>query len=342
MLYFDFTELQPDDNYFFNNFSSDCIACGADGSVFINWGSSFPWTIDNRLSLFDHLHEKTITAFNRKNNPLILNIVPVIPFLGGMDFILSFPSFCNLRFAGNCCAINPEAAGTSSLLNEIADDYLSLMSENTAAAAFNMSMAVLLDNIHLQKESARQIAAVLENNSTIETIYLLGLKKDRQILQGVLENININNFSSKEVFFIENTGFGAGAADNGKNNKEVIVQTPLFYLPENSKRLMIDYNSDLKKAWEIVRLLKTEIYRIKYSSGVSHHNASVLSCSQILLVDYFSKIMKTSDIIKKMLAGRLNMKSVDRYFDSAAGIIKKEIMLIDFDMENIDLRLKGG
>jgi hypothetical protein len=294
MLYFDFTELQPDDNYFFNNFASDCIACGAD-TVFIDWGSSFPWTIDKRLSLFDHLHEKTVTAFSLKKITRDLNIIPVFPFIGGMDFILSFPSFCHLRTAESSCALNPAAAGTSSLLNEIADDYLSLMSEKSSAAAFNMNMAVLLDNDYLQTEAAQRISSVLENNRSIKKIYLSGLKKDRQILQNISDKINIDN---KDLLFVENTCLSTN--NNVTGDKEVIVQSPLFYLPEGSKSLMNDFVSDIKTAWEIVRHLKTELYRIKYSSGISVYNTSVLYNAKILLVDYFSKIMKTSDTIKRI------------------------------------------
>ncbi len=336
-LFFNFSGLMPDDDYFFNDFPADCIKSGC-STVFVDWGSSFPWTIDERLSFFDHLHEKTISAFSRRYSDGSFRIIPVFPFAGGMDFILSFPSYCHLRNKNSCCLLNPEAAGAKSFLDEVTGDYFSLLGSNTNNIAFNMTMISHLEERDKCREAADLLSSFLRKEGKDCRVFLAGCRKDIDALSFISDSID---YDKKDFLFLDYPS-AEMALTFGEKTSAVKPVSPAFYLQERDKNLMYDYMADIQSVWQMVRYLKTGIYRIKYSSSISHFDVSGLTGYYHVLVDLFSKIRKTADTMKTLLTGRLNRKSIDRYFDSDIGTIKKEIILIDYDMENINLRLTGG
>ncbi len=334
LIYFNFAELLPEDNYFFNHFEKDCLASGHDRAL-INWGGSFPWNFDDRLSLVEHIHEKTITALSGRMKNSIFSILPVFPLIGGMDFLLSFPSYCHLRLDEYCSALNIESAGALLLLNEIIDDYTSLAC-NTDEAAFNLTAVSSLKNEKRINQTADVISSVLVSNPQFRIIYLVGYKKDLILIEKIKKNIN---FKDMAVLFMNDYPEYINSGNIGKG--DLTSAEPVFFLPDNVKQLMESYNLDIKYAWDLLRFLKSGLYKIKYSLAIPYYEFSTLSVCNKELVDLFSKIVKTTGIIKKNLDGRLNKNNINLYFDSATGIIKKEIMLIKYDIENIKSKIRG-
>ena len=334
LIYFNFAELLPEDNYFFNHFETDCLASGYDRAL-INWGGSFPWNFDDRLSLVEHIHEKAVTALSDRIKNSSFSILPVFPLIGGMDFLLSFPSYCHLRLDEYCNALNVESAGALLLLNEIIDDYTSLAC-NTDEAAFNLTAVSSLNNEKRINKTADVISSLLVSNPQFRSIYLVGYKKDLILIEKIKKNINFKNMA---VLFINDYPEYMNSDNSGKG--DLTTAGPIFFLPDNVKQLMTGYNLDIKYAWDLLKYLKSGLYKIKYSLTIPYYEFSTLSVCNSELVDIFSKIVKTTGIIKKNLDGRLNKNNINLYFDSATGIIKKEIMLIKYDMENIKSKIRG-
>jgi len=334
LIYFNFAELLPEDNYFFNHFEKDCLSSGYDRAL-INWGGGFPWNFDDRLSLAEHIHEKTITALIGRKKNSIFSILPVFPLIGGMDFLLSFPSYCHLRLDEYCSALNIESAGALLLLNEIIDDYTSLAC-NTDEAAFNLTAVSALNNEKRISQTADVISSVLANNPKFSRIYLLGYKKDLILIEKIKKNINFKNMA---LLFMNNYPEYMNSGHAG--NSGLTTAEAVFFLPDNVKKLIEGYNLDIKYAWDLLRFLKSGLYKIKYSLAIPFYEFSTLLVCNTELVDLFSKIVKTTGIIKQNLDGRLNKNNINLYFDSATGIIKKEIMLIKYDMENIKSKIRG-
>ncbi|MDX9800800.1 MAG: hypothetical protein RBT69_05625 [Spirochaetia bacterium] len=341
LIYFDFADLLPDDNYLFYEFEKECRSSGYDLAL-INWGGSFPWNFDEKLSLSEHIHEKTITALNSSLKSSSFTILPVFPFLGGMDFILTYPSYYHLRLDKYCSALNIESAGALLLFNEIIDDYKSLTG-NFCEAAFNLTAVSLLKDEKRMSLVAETLVSVLSSNPEIKTTYLVGQKKEMILVEKLKNLVNLDGMEALYIndFSVYDISEGEKKLDS-KDKYDLKAASPAFFLPDSVKHLMENYNNDTKYAWQILRFIKSGLYKIKYSSSISSFNFTALSDRNTELVDLFAKIVKTTVIIKENLKGRLNKKNINLYFDSATGIIEKEIILIQYDMENIKSKISGG
>ncbi len=326
-LYFDFSDLLPDDNFFYNSFASQCMNLGY-SRVLADWGSSFPWSIDKRLVFQEHLDEKTITAFDTNIKNKNFCIIPLFPFIGGMEFLLSFFSYKHLRLEGNYSSIDPEAAGAESFLKDIIDDYTSIFS-NTRYAAFNLTMAYLLNSNNIKKAVSQIISDITDENN-FEEIFLVGYRASLEVINNIKYLINNDNI---RIFIIDKT-----ETDFIKNKIE--TATPFFYIEDKNKEIIYKYEKELKKAWDIIIFLKTVLNKTQYKPCL-YYNISTIFSYYKELVDIFSKIGKTVTIIKEALAGRLNKGSLDNYFNSRLALIKTEMMKINCDIENINSSLKG-
>lgn len=319
--FFDFSDLLPDDNFFFGSFSQRCIENGY-GSALIDWGASFPWTIDEKLSLFPHLDEKTVTAFGSRNSGA--EIIPVIPFAGGMEFILSFPSYTHLRFKDSVSVINPETPGAMLLIESIIDDYLSLLSGRTKSLAINMSMPTFFDNCPKTGAAAEMVVSLVRKYSDIRQFFLLGKEKDSKLLKNMA------------------VAAGSGCRVCIVTEKNADMQTYQFFLDEKEMETVGLLEKYISDAWKLIRALKKQLFNNKFRSSVFYYRLSSVAGNHESLVDIFSKIVKTSDIIKERLNGILNISTIERLFDSDIAVIKTELHQIENDIDNIKSGINGG
>jgi hypothetical protein len=97
-------------------------------SIFVEWGDSFPWSLDERFSGRHTYPPDAVQAIEEKCRDLGVTLVPVFPILGGMQRFLSIPAYSHLRAEEDDVGLldytNP---GAHKFLEDLLDDMLALI-----------------------------------------------------------------------------------------------------------------------------------------------------------------------------------------------------------------------
>tara|TARA_Y100001933_G_scaffold263114_1_gene323382 strand:+ start:40920 stop:42326 length:1407 start_codon:yes stop_codon:yes gene_type:complete len=98
--------------------------------LLVEWEDMFPWTFDDRLAHAQAYSAQQIQLFSQRCADLEIQLIPLIPTLGHMEFVLKHPGYESLReIPDRVDCINPLADGTQELLGHMIDDQLSLLGD---------------------------------------------------------------------------------------------------------------------------------------------------------------------------------------------------------------------
>ena len=123
--------------------------------VLIEWGDSFPWTIDERFRSPTAYSPEEIRRFRKAAADNGLELIPLVQCLGHMESPLSVPGYEHLReVLENSSGINPLKPQSRELIQRMVDDVLALMPE--------------VKRFHLGGDEARTLGQNPETKAYIE------------------------------------------------------------------------------------------------------------------------------------------------------------------------------
>ena len=333
--YLDFSDIIPEDEYLYKGIV--VRSQHENDNLIINWGRSFPWTLDDRLSLSCQFDEKTICSINERQKGKKCSIIPLIPLFGGMEFLLSFPSYLYMRIdRNNCSVINPKAPGAVSIIESIIEDYLSIFT-NTQSVAFDMRYFDLC----LEKVNGNdlvrffsKIYSVLKNqindfiiicrNNCIDRIFDL-------LSEAGFENYRAACLDDRKSFKCSKTEPDKfiSIADSGTE----------YYFDGKEKE---EYQQYLKKSgriWENIIDIKNELLKYQiFEFSVRVKNFDIIQLFSET-EDLFSIILSDGKYLSSLLKGKIRYESVYRLFRRSEKVIEYELGLIKAGLDNYFIEL---
>ncbi len=333
--YLDFSDIIPEDDFLYNEIINKSLA--DNHSLIINWGRSFPWAIDERLSLVSHFDEKTVNSINNRLERNFGRIIPLIPLFGGMEFLLSFPSYLYMRIEkDNCSVLNPKTAGSVSIIESIVEDYKSIFT-NTEYAAIDMRyLDLCLDKVS-EDEIIRffsKLSAVLEDLISGFIIVYSGENQERA--DKIFKKSGFKNYI---IAYIESRKDFSCNCNYGNEKLEIRDTGPEFYLSENEVDKYRFYLSSIDKIWKNIIYMKDEL--LKYQ--IFEYSVRVKNFELILLFAETEKLFQ--DIVIKGgklatgLKGKIKNDSICRMFRSRQKVIETELVFLKSGLDNYFIEL---
>ena len=97
-------------------------------TIFVEWGGSFPWSLDERFSDHYAYPPDAVYAIEEKSKDLGMTLVPIFPVLGCMRRFLSIPAYSHLRANKDAVELLDSAnPGSQKFLEDLLDDMLALI-----------------------------------------------------------------------------------------------------------------------------------------------------------------------------------------------------------------------
>jgi len=123
--------------------------------VLVEWGDTFPWTVDQRFRSPTAFSTREIAIFVKTAADLGLELIPLVQCLGHMENPLSVKGYEGLREIPDIEAgLNPLAPGARELIQNMVDDVLALMPG--------------VKHVHLGGDEARTFGKNTETSAYIE------------------------------------------------------------------------------------------------------------------------------------------------------------------------------
>jgi hypothetical protein len=331
--YLDFTDILPEDDYLYSEIIN--ISQSEKNNLIINWGRTFPWSIDDRLSLVSHFDEKTINSINNRINRNDADIVPLIPMFGGMEFLLSFPSYLYMRLERkNCSVLNPKIPGAVSIIESIVEDYKSIFTK-TETIALDMrhfsSVHEKTSELELERFFSKT-AAVLDE--LVSGIIIFCTEKDKKSLKSSLEGSGFNNFTLAPVknfmcldFVSEKDGF------------EIIDSGLYYFLDDGDKDKYTLYLDSINKIWDNIQVLKKGLLScqiFEYVVRVKKYDLCLLFEETEII---YQNLISEGDYLAEKLKGKIINDSVCRMFQVNRKVIETELFFLKTGFDNYFIEL---
>ena len=108
--------------------------CGY-GRISIDWGASFPWSLDERFRAVHAYPEEVVAAIGRQAAAARLELIPVAPAPDALEFIHRHSGYRHLFRAGEAgLELDFTAAGGAKLYRDLVEDLLELLPGSRAIA----------------------------------------------------------------------------------------------------------------------------------------------------------------------------------------------------------------
>ena len=335
--YLDFTDIMPEDDYLFNDIINRSYS--ENTGLIINWGRSFPWSIDDRLSLVNHFDEKTIKSVNER---IILNkceIIPLVPLFGGFEFLLSFPSYLYLRIEKNNCSIlNPKAAGSVSVIESIVEDYKALFTAADKIALDMRFFDTCFKNIS-REDLDRFLCSLSSALDSIVSEYLIICKPEssRKISE-CLSSAGFKKFSA--VSFEKSNNYISKERPSNYNctlcgeHINIIDSGLSFYFNERDNEKYLYYLKRIENIWHNIISIKNELFKYQ----IFECSVRVKDFKLMLLYseteNIFKEIINLEAGLSDILRGKIKSSSICRLFRSRRNVLETELFFLKTGLDN--------
>lgn len=346
--YYDFSTFPVNDSIVLKMI--DSAANSGFKMIFINFGSSFPWSLDNiclsKYSYPEKLIEKIVNICRQYE----ITLVPVLSIMIDNDFILRAKHYNYLiNVDRKITGLDPSSVGTGKFIEELIDDIFSIlvssdyllielphdflgtgdMDNNITVIIKRLSEALEINNRKLiigsdQPYDSIELSEICSNVPVIYKLqeelieiysgnsYHLNLRTERVVIKKI--DYRLFHLDGTEGFIAD---FDSGylAANYNVKSADLISQ--------NIELEIIDrYFYDLDKAWLWIRKSREDLSLLYRNTDLLYRTRFLRSFSH--LSEIYSVLIETSAII---------VKSLEKIYRT--GVLKQ---WIDSKMDSVDIQ----